>query len=281
MTLDMKNSFSIPTVQSILRDRAQYFQIEHIHTCTSTNTILLERENIGLPSGYVLVTDDQTAGRGRLGRTWISSQCCSLTFSALWKFSDESRIFGLSLIVGLAVATGLQDLGINGISLKWPNDIWLNEKKVGGILIEVAFNSTGASTVIGIGINLHKNPDWQNMIDQPLAAIDDEKPGFSREEILAAILLRLEEKLEKFSSYGFESMRDEWDKFNALIGRWVNVASTTGDLTGLCIGCSRDGELEILDESNTKHIVTAGDVGLKVRPVPSPAQVITNPPKTK
>lgn len=270
MTANPAFHFDESKVWAAFAQAAPRVHIEHIDSCSSTNTLLLERAAQGAHSGLVLVTDEQTAGKGRQGRRWISTPDYSLTFSLLWIFPDGGALSGLSLAVGVAIARGLEDLGIEGIALKWPNDIWLSGRKLGGVLIEVLFSESRAAVVIGIGLNLRRNPAWDEIVDQPLAAIADARKPIPREQVLGAVLLRLQEKLDAFAAGGFAAVRAEWDARNALADQWVRVESQAGEQVGLCIGSAANGALEIQDEQGQRHHVTAGDVGLKVRPLSPP-----------
>lgn len=246
-----------------LGDASSRFNIDHLDSCTSTNTLLLERAARGAPTGTTLVTDTQTAGRGRRGRNWISSPEYSLAFSLLWKFPGRPSLGGLSLAVGVAVAQALEGLGIVGTGLKWPNDIWLFGRKLGGVLIEVFFDSSHAGVVIGIGLNLRRNPAWTDLVAQPLATLEDAGEVPVREILLAAILRRLQAVLDAFAVTGFRGVRAEWEARNALHGLPVRVESESGEHLGTCLGVAEDGALELQQASGARLLITGGDVSLK------------------
>lgn len=254
-----------PSLLKYLGNTAPRYNIHDLASCTSTNSLLMERAAQGAPSGSVVVTDEQTAGRGRLGRTWYSSPDDSLTFSLLWKFTDTSQLSGLSLAVGVAIAQALEDLGIPGVGLKWPNDIWLDGRKIGGVLIELQFTSTHAAAVIGIGVNLQRNPAWDALVDQALSAIAESGVAVSREAVLAAILRRMAAALDVFSEEGFASrIRTEWEARNALRGLPVRAEPRSGEqITGVCLGVAADGALELRNEHGERILVTVGDVSLR------------------
>ena len=149
---------TIAAIASALGPLARRFDVDVLDTCASTNAELLARAETGAASGTVLVANEQTAGRGRRGRSWIASPGDSLTFSLLWRFAPGTAPAGLSLAVGLAVARALQKVGAGDTALKWPNDILRNRRKLGGILVELLPGAPHAA-VIGIGINLHLPAD--------------------------------------------------------------------------------------------------------------------------
>jgi len=238
------------------------FDVAWLPECGSTNTILLERAAHGAPSGSVLVADHQTAGRGRRGRNWVSSPDCSLTFSLLWRLPPAVRSSGLSLAVGLAVAQALESLGIQGISLKWPNDIWLNGKKLGGILIEVASDSNGLGLVIGIGLNLRHDPHWQEQLEKGSAALSETGFTLPRELVLGIVLQQIARILDAFSCAGFSALREEWCARNALRGRPVRISAERGEHQGTCGDITADGSLILLTGHGTHLLISGGDVSL-------------------
>ncbi|MCX7193858.1 MAG: biotin--[acetyl-CoA-carboxylase] ligase, partial [Proteobacteria bacterium] len=136
-----------------LADFATVFHIEILQQATSSNTELLRRATQGAVSGSVLAVELQTAGRGRIGRTWHSGLGNALTFSVLWRFNcGLNALSGLSLAVGVAVIRALNRFGAAGVGLKWPNDILAPHGKLGGVLIEAQGDMYGPSAVvIGIG----------------------------------------------------------------------------------------------------------------------------------
>ena len=149
-------------LSSLLGAACGRFAVDALAECDSTNSVLLQRAGQGAPSGSVVVADRQTAGRGSRGRRWESSPGASLTFSLLWRFEGGvHRLAGLSLAVGVALVRALAACGAPGITLKWPNDILLDEAKLGGILVELQGAEGCSLAVIGIGINLAPPPDFE------------------------------------------------------------------------------------------------------------------------
>src|SRR5437773_10881680 len=130
--------------------------IEVLDECPSTNTVLAERAAGGAPHGTVLACEHQSAGRGRRGHSWVSAVGGSLVFSILWRFPrGAGALGGLSLAVAVGAAKALERLGTHGVGLKWPNDLYCEGRKLGGILIESSGDILGPSAVIvGVGINV-------------------------------------------------------------------------------------------------------------------------------
>lgn len=263
----------------LLGEEAAFFDVESIACVDSSNKELGRRlVTSGIPSGTVLVADQQTAGKGRQGRIWASEPSACLTFSLYWRFSlPASRMCGLSLVVGLAVHRALLSLGARQIALKWPNDILRADddgggwRKLGGILIQIeSGRQDHTDTIIGIGLNL--SPFAVPVHPQALP------PGFlsevmaqppERHEVLAAILKALRRLLADFARTGLQGLSAEWEAAHA----WQNQRLTAQGLhdaqgvplVGRCVGLNLQGEL-LLETPEGLRTVVAGDVSLRMHP---------------
>ncbi|MCX9154783.1 biotin--[acetyl-CoA-carboxylase] ligase [Niveibacterium sp. 24ML] len=249
-------------LKSQLGPLAARFDADLLETCTSTSAVLSERALAGAPSGSVLWAIEQTAGRGRRGRVWVARPGASLTFSLLWRFAPGVRLSGLSLAVGLAVACALERLGARGLALKWPNDIWLNGRKLGGILIELQQSGGRTAALIGIGLNI-KAPQAGDVIDQPVAGLDES--GVTTCDaggVLAAVLAELATVLDGFAAAGFAPFRDQWQARHALQDEAVRLIDDTGEAEGICRGVDAEGAL-MLERNGTLVRVLGGDVSLR------------------
>lgn len=249
-----------------LASAAGRFDVDALSECDSTNAELMRRADRGAPSGSVIVADRQTAGRGRRGRSWLSSPESSLTFSVLWRFTGPlNRLSGLSLAVGVALARALGSLGACGVRLKWPNDVLLVQAgefaKLAGVLVELSTDRRGAQAIIGIGLNLAPPPGDTG---QPAAGLEqavDTMPD--RHEVLAAILRELQAVLDIFTVDGFFGVKMAWQEFNAWAGLPLAVSDGGAILqTGICIGVDDEGAL-LLDTGAGIAPVMVGDVSLR------------------
>lgn len=258
----MRPTFDYANLLALLGPASSRFDLDHLSECDSTNSELLRRASAGAPAGLVLVCDTQSAGRGRRGKRWISSPESSLTFSLLWRLPAQCAPSGLSLVVGLALAEALDSLAGCRSSLKWPNDIWLEGRKLGGILIEAVPGCDTLSLVIGIGLNLRLDPAWNAGVNQAITALDAAGCNASRETVLAAILERLASMLDRFAEEGFSGFRNAWQARNALSGLLVDLISEHEKLSGICAGVSEDGAL-ILEVAGERKLINAGDVSLR------------------
>jgi BirA family transcriptional regulator, biotin operon repressor / biotin---[acetyl-CoA-carboxylase] ligase len=252
-------------IHEFLGARSSAFTIEAVGQTGSTNDDLMARARQGASSGLVRVAEAQTAGRGRRQRTWYSAPGSALTFSLLWVFSDGSRaLSGLPLAVGVGLVRSLEALAVRSVQLKWPNDLLLGRKKLGGVLIETLNGIDNvASAVIGIGLNLRLPQSIAQRIDQPAADLEAAGVSVDRNELLARILINLQDVLETFSRQGFASLRPEWQQLHAYHDKMVRLES--GDhkyVEGRVIGVDEYGALLLETESGTKTC-HAGELSLR------------------
>ena len=253
-------------VKSRLGALAGRFDVDALAVCDSTNSELLRRAEQGAPAGSVLVADEQTAGRGRRGRCWLSAPESSLTFSLLWRFNGPvSRLSGLSLAVGVGLVRGLESLGAQGLCLKWPNDVLLRtealDAKLAGILVELASDRRGTQAIIGIGLNLLP-PD--GALPQPAAGLSQAgMPLPDRHAVLAAVLQELHRVFEVFAVDGFFGVKTAWQQRHAWQDRPVQILGDEAEpLLGRCLGVDDDGAL-LLETAKGVERIFSGDVSLR------------------
>lgn len=256
-------------LQQYLQAAAGRVDVDALVVCDSSNSELSRRAARGLPSGRVLVVDEQTAGRGRRGRSWLSTPADSLTFSLLWRFNGGmERLAGLSLAVGLALARALESLGAQGVALKWPNDVLLSlgpaeeeYAKLAGILVELQTERQACQAIIGIGLNLRapraRLPQAVAGLDRAMSVLPD------RHRILAALLDHLVLVLDRFSAAGFAAMKSEWLAFHAWQDQAVSLLEEGRCLlNGVARGLADDGSLLIETQTGLQSVY-AGDVSLR------------------
>jgi BirA family transcriptional regulator, biotin operon repressor / biotin---[acetyl-CoA-carboxylase] ligase len=212
------------------------FTVEVLPQLDSSNSELMRRARAGRPEPVLLVAERQTAGRGRLGRAWQSSPGDSLTFSLGIPLAPADWS-GLSLAVGVSVAESLHP----AIRLKWPNDLWLQDRKLGGILIETATFGEGAGAryaVIGIGINIA--PRAADGLSTPPAALRELLPDTDAAAALDRIVPRLVHDVQDFEREGFRAFQLRFDARDALRDRPVTLSDGTA---GTAHGVSGSGSL--------------------------------------
>ena len=238
--------------------------VEVVIETGSTNADLLQRAaTLGAP--LLLVARNQTAGRGRAGRSWLSSSEGSLTFSLAWKFDGGlPRLSGLPLAVGVALAETLERLGVQ-VGLKWPNDVLRDGDKLAGILIETqAAPAGGVWAVIGIGLNLVMPDELEAQIGRSVASLPW-LARMDRDALLAALLEGLAGALREFEHAGFAAFAARWNRRHAWQGELVTILDGGAVLhEGTAAGVDDAGRL-LLDTIDGRIAVLAGDVSLRVK----------------
>jgi BirA family transcriptional regulator, biotin operon repressor / biotin---[acetyl-CoA-carboxylase] ligase len=244
----------------------EWFNLEILDEVGSTNTYLMQQSAKGAAHATCVVTHIQTHGKGRRGRTWVSQLGASLTFSLLWRFQCGAvALSGLSLAVGVALIRALNDLSVQGIQLKWPNDVLVGGKKLAGILIELQGDMEGPSAaVIGIGINLNLPREVIKNIDQPaidLASIHTEE--INQSELLGTILKHLSNVLKDFEQQGFVAVREEWLSYHAYQNKTVRMLMPNGtEVLGEAMGVAEDGILMVKTALGVQRF-SAGEISLR------------------
>jgi BirA family biotin operon repressor/biotin-[acetyl-CoA-carboxylase] ligase len=242
---------------------ANVFTLALAEQIDSSNTQLMTRAAQGAPHGLVLAAERQTAGRGRLGRRWQMRLGAGLTFSLLWRFERGlSGLAGLSLVVGIAMVRALREFGAP-VSLKWPNDVLLDGRKLAGILIELSGDALGpAAVVIGIGLNVAKPGE----VDQPVANLADAGIKVGRNELMAALLNQLAQVLSQFDREGFSAFREEWLGLAAYLQQPVRLTFSHGQpVDGMAIGVDESGAL-LVDTADGPRVFHVGEVSLRPQP---------------
>ncbi len=248
------------------------FSVEVVPEIDSTNTELMRRARAGQLEPVLLVAERQSAGRGRLGRTWSSGvgnahagmPLPSLTFSLGLPLAPNDWS-GLSLAVGLSVVQSLHP----ALQLKWPNDVWLQDRKLAGILIETASVGDVRYAVVGVGINILTR-DVQGLSTPP-AALRELLPATDAPTALAQVAAPLVHAIRRFETEGFAPLRTAFHARDLLYGR--ELVCSDG-VTGMARGVDASGALLVHTEQGLKKITSAE---VSVRPVPAPASSAHQP----
>jgi BirA family transcriptional regulator, biotin operon repressor / biotin---[acetyl-CoA-carboxylase] ligase len=244
--------------------------LELLFEVDSTNTRLLAATPPPPGTADVCVSELQHAGRGRLGRRWISPFGGGIAMSLGWTCSDVIRTLpALSLGVGVAVSRALARAGAEGISLKWPNDIWFLDRKLGGVLIELRAEAGGpAHVVIGVGINVSLPEEARREIEASgvaVAAVTDAcKAAPSRNLMAGAILDELLSMLVQYECFGFSAFRDAWTALDGLKDRPVQVVVGGTAIFGIARGVDSDGAL-LLETKERMQRFVSGEASLRLR----------------
>lgn len=234
----------------------------------STNQFLVERG--AAAEGEVCITEFQLSGRGRRGRQWVSPLGSNITLSFAWQFPQgASQLGGLSLAVGVIIAEALEGIGITDIELKWPNDLYYQGKKLGGILIEVSGEHSGPCyAVIGIGLNVKMPKPAAQSIDQACTDIACIKPDASRNAIIAAMLQGLFTQIPVFSDKGLAPFIAAWQQRDALRGKAVVLEMPNQHIQGSVEGIDKEGHL-LLKTGEGQKTFAFGEVSIRKKQVHS------------
>jgi BirA family biotin operon repressor/biotin-[acetyl-CoA-carboxylase] ligase len=248
--------------------RERIASIEAVWSTASTNAALLSRPNPRVGLSEVFLAEYQSAGRGRRGRSWIAPPGGAICLSLSWTFRGVPRDLGaLSLVIGVCTLRMLTGLGIADARLKWPNDLLLGERKLGGVLIELRAESAGpACVVIGIGLNVALGATVLGRIaESGVAATDLKSAGLaarSRNAIAAALLTACVRGLLAFEGEGLKPFIEEWRAADALRGRPVAVSAADGTARGLARGVDVHGALLLETPQGVRRFI-AGDVTVR------------------
>ncbi len=236
--------------------------VEVVAETGSTNADLLQRAP-QLGGNLMLIAERQNAGRGRAGRSWLSSEGGSLTFSLAWRFACPLHaLAGLPLAVGVALAETLASLDVK-VQLKWPNDLLKDGAKLAGVLIETQSAPDGAIwAIIGVGLNLTLPDALEAQIGRP-AASAPWLAGMERDILAAALLTNLAAAMRAFERGGFGVFCARWNRLHAYQGCAVNIVDRGAIIhNGLAAGVDDSGAL-LLDTAAGRVAIVAGDVSLR------------------
>jgi len=236
-------------------------EIETFREIGSTNTYLLEAENPAPGSMRVVIAEQQTAGRGRRNKKWYSPPGAGLWMSIAYTFvTAPTHLSALTLAIGATLAIEFKALGVGNISLKWPNDLLVGDRKLGGILLES--RSGGMTAVVGIGINRMLPEDASRHVEGIQNPIDLREllPSVPTLESLASRLIEsLMAAVKKFDRDGFDSFAEDWSNFDAMAGRKIVVQQEGCEESGTAQGIASDGAL-MLRTNQGLHRIVSGSV---------------------
>jgi BirA family biotin operon repressor/biotin-[acetyl-CoA-carboxylase] ligase len=236
-------------------------QVEVVEEAGSTNALVADRARAGGPEGLVILAEHQTAGRGRLDRTWNTPPRSALTFSVLLRPTVPAASWPwLPLLTGYEVSEALRGAGFDAV-VKWPNDVLLEERKVAGILVERVETPTGPAAVVGIGINVGMTAEELPVPEATSLAVVGEVPD--RTALLGLVLDSLWEGYVAWQAGGeaaTEHLASSYAAVCSTIGREVWVDLPSGEvLSGAATGVDRSGRL-VVEHDGTRTPVSAGDV---------------------
>jgi len=262
-------SFNPDIVESAVKPGLFGKDIIYRDTIGSTNVFLKRLAQEGASEGTVVISDEQSAGLGRLGREWFSKKGENLLFSVLLRPQlPPNKMFVLTMIFALAGIDAVQEIsGLNSM-IKWPNDIYIGGKKLGGILTEFSVvQGVVQYLVLGMGLNVNWNPEEEMTLLYPTSSIFAEsQEKVSREDILINLLKRLD---VSYYEVGLDSERTEgfyekWNEKSLILGKTVVIETGKERIEGEAAGIDRDGALTLITSNGDERKFLCGDVSVKM-----------------
>lgn len=229
----------------------------HFRECDSTNLRARELAEAGAPGGLVVTAGSQTAGRGRQGRSWVAPPGGALLYSALLRPLTLANEL-LPLAVPLAICDAVEELAPqHGCQVKWPNDVWIDGRKVAGVLIEARADSGGGFAVIGVGLNVAISAE------QFPPDLRETATSVGAGTSVAAARDSVSSALGNWVGRSADEVTAEFGRRDALAGRqisWAAAADGSRDLSGEAAGITARGELRVIDPEGAEHALSAGEV---------------------
>jgi len=265
------SALSAMRIESLLpadvRARVEALLVEW--TLESTNTKLLESLPPAANSAAIVLAEHQTGGRGRRGRGWVAPPGGAICLSLSWQYADmPADLSALSLVVGLCAVNALRELRIEGVQLKWPNDLVTARGKLGGILIEMRAEAGGpVHVVVGIGLNVMLDEAARAEVAATGNVADDlrahRSPVPDRNEIVAALLARIVPALEGFPRHGLTPHLANWHDCDALQDREVRIENAGEISRGVARGIDAHGALLVETPAGVRRFIS-GEVTVRI-----------------
>ncbi|HAT25303.1 MAG: bifunctional biotin--[acetyl-CoA-carboxylase] ligase/biotin operon repressor BirA [Pantoea sp.] len=260
--------YSLPAPMQLLNEEAILAQLNQpnlaiIPVIDSTNQYLLERMN-ELQSGDACIAEYQQAGRGRRGRQWFSPFGANLYMSMYWRLEQgPAAAMGLSLVIGIVIAETLQQLGAQDVRVKWPNDLYLQDRKLAGILVELT-GKTGdaAQIVMGAGINLAMRGAEAAQINQGWINLQEAGIAIDRNDLAARLINSLREALPLFERDGLAPFTERWKALDNFFNRPVKLLIGEREIHGIARGIDKQGGLLLEQDGEVKSWV-GGEISLR------------------
>jgi BirA family transcriptional regulator, biotin operon repressor / biotin---[acetyl-CoA-carboxylase] ligase len=239
--------------------------LEVLEETDSTSSHLLQGSVDG-SHGRVCLAEAQREGRGRRGRRWVATPWRNILMSMAWRFEQgPASLVGLSLAAGVAAVHALQEYGVSGVGLKWPNDLLWRERKLAGLLVDIRGEAAGpCCAVLGLGLNVHLDPRDAAAIDQPwvdLHALLNQT--IDRNRLAALLIHHFREMFRRFESDGLAAFRGEWETHHCYAQQRVCLLQGDTQIDGNVHGIDDSGALLIRDASGELRRFHSGEISLR------------------
>ncbi len=249
--------------EALIKSQIETGSVAVLPVIDSTNQYLLDRLET-LQSGDACIAEYQQAGRGRRGRQWFSPFGANLYLSMYWRLEQgPAATVGLSLVIGIVMAEVLQELGAESVRVKWPNDLYLNDRKLAGILVELT-GKTGdaAQIVIGAGINLAMRNVATDVINQGWINLQEAGINIDRNSLAIKIIKELRKALYLFEEEGLTPFLPRWKLLDNFINRQVKLIIGDKEIHGISRGINEQGGL-LLEQDGVIKPWVGGEISLR------------------
>ncbi|WP_039054658.1 bifunctional biotin--[acetyl-CoA-carboxylase] ligase/biotin operon repressor BirA [Enterobacter sp. Bisph1] len=249
--------------ENLIRSQVVQGSVAVLPVIDSTNQYLLDRLS-DLRSGDACVAEYQQAGRGRRGRKWISPFGANLYISMYWRLEQgPAAAVGLSLVIGIVMAEVLRDLGAEHVRVKWPNDLYLQDRKLAGILVELT-GKTGdaAQIVIGAGVNLVMRKAQAQDISQSWINLQEAGVRIDRNQLASRLIIELRAALQIFEQEGLTPFLSRWETLDNFINRPVKLIIGEKEIFGISRGIDSQGAL-LLEQDGVIKPWVGGEISLR------------------
>ncbi|MEE3653111.1 MULTISPECIES: bifunctional biotin--[acetyl-CoA-carboxylase] ligase/biotin operon repressor BirA [unclassified Brenneria] len=229
----------------------------------STNQYILDRLDV-LSPGDACIAEYQQSGRGRRGRQWVSPFGANLYLSLYWRLEQgPAAAVGVSLVIGMVMAEVLHNLGADGVRVKWPNDLYLNDRKLAGILVELT-GKTGdaAHLVIGVGINLRMRESTDSTINQGWINLQEAGISIDRNTLAVTLISEIRHSLATFEQQGLSPFISRWEQLDNYFNRPVKLIIGNREIHGIDRGIDPQGAL-LLESGGELMSYIGGEISLR------------------
>lgn len=229
----------------------------------STNQYLLDRLD-SISSGDACIAEYQQAGRGRRGRQWFSPFGSNLYLSLYWRLEQgPAAAVGVSLVIGIVMAEVLHQLGAEGVRVKWPNDLYLHDRKLAGILVELnGRTGDAAHLVIGAGINLRMNSSGSNVINQEWINLQEAGIDIDRNSLAVKLITELRTALAVYEQQGLAPFISRWSSLDNFYNRTVKLIVGNREIVGVDKGIDNQGALLLAQDGEIRSYI-GGEISLR------------------
>lgn len=260
--------YSLPEPVQLLNEELIAGEIDQgrvtvLSVIDSTNQYLLDRLN-ELQSGDACVAEYQQAGRGRRGRKWFSPFGANLYLSIYWRLEQgPAAAVGLSLVIGIVIAEVLQSLGADKVRVKWPNDLYLQDRKLSGILVELTGKTGDAAQIVsGAGINLAMRRVESDVVNQGWISLQEAGVSIDRNALAARLIKELRAGLQLFEQEGLAPYLSRWEKLDNFLNRPVKLIIGDKEIFGISRGIDTQGAL-LLEQDGVIKPWVGGEISLR------------------